>query len=68
MRQSASLSLHKTILNSSITDHIVCIVFNREDPNSQKKAHWLIRTLIEDCAERGWGEVSHLNHSLIKLS
>ncbi|KAF1978120.1 putative D-lactate dehydrogenase [Bimuria novae-zelandiae CBS 107.79] len=36
--------------------HIVCIVFDREDPSSKKKAHWLIRTLIADCAEHGWGE------------
>ncbi|KAF8866568.1 putative D-lactate dehydrogenase [Acephala macrosclerotiorum] len=36
--------------------HIVCIVFNREDLESKKKAHWLIRTLIQDCAEHGWGE------------
>jgi hypothetical protein len=42
------------------TDHIVCIVFNREDPESQKKAHWLIRTLIQDCAEHGWGEVNKI--------
>ncbi|PSS27642.1 hypothetical protein M430DRAFT_91627 [Amorphotheca resinae ATCC 22711] len=36
--------------------HIVCIVFDREDPESKKKAHWLIRTLIDDCAAYGWGE------------
>jgi FAD/FMN-containing dehydrogenase len=34
----------------------VCIVFNREDPASRQKARWLIRTLIKDCAEYGWGE------------
>jgi len=38
------------------TDHIVCIAFNREDPESKRKAHWLIKTLIADCAEHGWGE------------
>ncbi|KAI3529091.1 vanillyl-alcohol oxidase [Colletotrichum filicis] len=37
-------------------DHIVCIVFNREDPQQRSKALWLIRQLIQDCAERGWGE------------
>ncbi|KAK1727992.1 vanillyl-alcohol oxidase [Colletotrichum acutatum] len=36
--------------------HIVCIVFNREDPQQRLKARWLIRQLIQDCAERGWGE------------
>ncbi|KAK1466950.1 vanillyl-alcohol oxidase [Colletotrichum melonis] len=36
--------------------HIVCIVFNREDPQQRSKARWLIRQLIQDCAERGWGE------------
>lgn len=24
--------------------------------SSRKKAHWLIRTLVDDCAKRGWGE------------
>lgn len=37
-------------------DHIVCIVFDREDSESKRKALWLIRTLIADCAEHGWGE------------
>ncbi|KAK5112174.1 hypothetical protein LTR85_011607 [Meristemomyces frigidus] len=42
--------------------HIVCIVFNRKDPSSRKRAHWLIRTLIDDAAERGWGEYrTHLS-------
>lgn len=36
--------------------HIVCIVFDRKNPESRKKAHWLIKTLIQDAAERGWGE------------
>ncbi|KAE9979429.1 hypothetical protein EG327_007034 [Venturia inaequalis] len=36
--------------------HIVCIVFNREDPVQRQNARWLIRTLIRDCAEHGWGE------------
>ncbi|KAK4541277.1 hypothetical protein LTR36_008193 [Oleoguttula mirabilis] len=42
--------------------HIVCIVFNRKDPSSRKRAHWLIRTLIDDAAKRGWGEYrTHLS-------
>lgn len=34
----------------------MCIVFNREDPEHRLKARWVIRTLIKECAERGWGE------------
>ncbi|KAF1981167.1 vanillyl alcohol oxidase [Aulographum hederae CBS 113979] len=42
--------------------HIVCIVFDREDPESRQKAHWLIRTLVSDCAKHGWGEYrTHLS-------
>jgi FAD/FMN-containing dehydrogenase len=36
--------------------HIVCIVFDRKDLDSRRRAHWLIRTLIDDAAKRGWGE------------
>lgn len=36
--------------------HIVCIIFDRKDPDSRRRAHWLIRTLIDDAAARGWGE------------
>ncbi|KAJ5119071.1 hypothetical protein N7476_011423 [Penicillium atrosanguineum] len=36
--------------------HIVCIVFDRKDPDSKSRAHWLIKTLIADCAAYGWGE------------
>lgn len=36
--------------------HIVCMVFNRKDPESRRKAHWVISTLIDDAAKRGWGE------------
>ncbi|CAK7221900.1 hypothetical protein SBRCBS47491_004687 [Sporothrix bragantina] len=36
--------------------HIVCIVFNKRDADQKRRAHWLIRTLIDDCAARGWGE------------
>ncbi|KAJ5885737.1 hypothetical protein N7504_011573 [Penicillium tannophilum] len=36
--------------------HIVCIVFNKKDAAQKKKAHWLIKTLIDDCAAKGWGE------------
>jgi hypothetical protein len=36
--------------------HIVCIIFDRKNRESRRKAHWLIKTLIDDAAERGWGE------------
>jgi hypothetical protein len=36
--------------------HIVCIVFDRKNEEQKKKAHWLIKTLIQDCAKQGWGE------------
>lgn len=36
--------------------HIVCVPFDREDPESKRKAKWLIQTLIKDCAAYGWGE------------
>lgn len=36
--------------------HIVCLVFDRNDPDSKERAHKLIRTLIDDCARQGWGE------------
>lgn len=36
--------------------HIVCLVFDRDDPDSCRRAHWLISTLIDDAAQRGWGE------------
>ena len=35
---------------------LVCTVFNREDAESKAKAHWLIKTLIKECAEHGWRE------------
>lgn len=36
--------------------HIMCIVFDRKDPDSKRRAHWLIKILIADCAAHGWGE------------
>lgn len=36
--------------------HIVCIVFDRKDEAAVKKARELVRNLIKDCAEHGWGE------------
>lgn len=36
--------------------HIVCIIFDRKDPDSRRRAHWLISTLIDDAAKKGWGE------------
>ena len=42
--------------------HIVCIVFDRKDADSRWRAHWLIKTLIQDAVERGWGEYrTHLS-------
>jgi len=53
---SFHLSSHQLAHFLTPTDHIVCIAFNRGDPESKRKAHWLIKTLIADCAEHGWGE------------
>lgn len=39
-----------------LSDHVVCIVFDREDAEMRKRCQWLIRTLIKDFAEHGWGE------------
>ncbi|EXJ69406.1 uncharacterized protein A1O5_07442 [Cladophialophora psammophila CBS 110553] len=36
--------------------HIVCIVFDKKDPDSRQRAHRLIKILIDDAAARGWGE------------
>lgn len=36
--------------------HIVCTVFGRYKKEKCDKAHWLIRTLIQECAEHGWSE------------
>jgi FAD/FMN-containing dehydrogenase len=36
--------------------HIVCIVYDRKDEDSRRRAHKLISTLVEDAAKRGWGE------------
>ncbi|KIY01585.1 uncharacterized protein Z520_03137 [Fonsecaea multimorphosa CBS 102226] len=36
--------------------HIVCIVFDRRDEDSKRRAHKLISTLVDDAAKRGWGE------------
>ncbi|THW33515.1 FAD-linked oxidase-like protein [Aureobasidium pullulans] len=36
--------------------HIVCLVFDRKDPDSRRRAHKLIATLIDDGAKNGWGE------------
>ncbi|KAL1591367.1 hypothetical protein SLS60_012066 [Paraconiothyrium brasiliense] len=36
--------------------HIVCLVFNRDDPDQKRRVHALIRQLIVDCAAHGWGE------------
>jgi FAD/FMN-containing dehydrogenase len=60
----------------------VCIVFDREDADMRRRAQWLVRTLIKDCADNGWGEFrTHVglmdqiadtydfnNHALMRLN
>ncbi|KAK2038122.1 FAD binding domain-containing protein [Colletotrichum somersetense] len=36
--------------------NIVCVVYNREDPDMRRRAQWFVRTMIQDCADNGWGE------------
>lgn len=36
--------------------HIVCIVFDRKDADSRQRAHDMIRELVREAAENGWGE------------
>ncbi|KAJ5532449.1 hypothetical protein N7494_009001 [Penicillium frequentans] len=36
--------------------HIIYIVFNKKDAAQKIKAHWLIKTLVDECAAKGWGE------------
>jgi FAD linked oxidases, C-terminal domain len=36
--------------------HIVCIVFDRKDADSKRRAHEMIRVMIDDAAKMGWGE------------
>ncbi|ORY60825.1 FAD binding domain-containing protein [Pseudomassariella vexata] len=36
--------------------NVICIVYNREDAAMRKRVQWLVRTLIQDCADNGWGE------------
>jgi hypothetical protein len=36
--------------------HIVCIVYDRKDPDARRRAHTLISTLVDDAARQGWGE------------
>jgi FAD linked oxidases, C-terminal domain len=36
--------------------HIVCTVFGCYKKEKCDKAHWLIPTLIQECAEHGWSE------------
>lgn len=31
-------------------------MFDREDASSRRRALWLLKTLIADCAAHGWGE------------
>lgn len=36
--------------------HIVCIVYDRKNPEQRRKAHELISVLVDDAAKAGWGE------------
>ncbi|TGO32977.1 hypothetical protein BHYA_0275g00030 [Botrytis hyacinthi] len=36
--------------------HVVCLVFDCEDEDQKRRAHKLIRELIQICADNGWGE------------
>lgn len=35
---------------------LICSSFDRKDADSRRRAHWLLSTLIDDAAKRGWGE------------
>lgn len=36
--------------------HVVCILYDRKDPDQRRRAHRLISTLVEDARKMGWGE------------
>lgn len=36
--------------------HIVEIVFDREDPDSRRRAHLCVKEMIVEAANHGWGE------------
>jgi hypothetical protein len=53
--------LDKFVVGMREMHHIVCIVFDKKSRESKKKALWVIRTLIQEFKERGWGVYrSHL--------
>lgn len=31
-------------------------MFDRKDPEMRKRVQWLVRTMIKDCSDNGWGE------------
>jgi hypothetical protein len=47
--------LDKFVVGIGEMHHIVCIVFDKKRKESKKKALWVIRTLIQEFKERGWG-------------
>ncbi|PQE18996.1 Vanillyl-alcohol oxidase protein [Rutstroemia sp. NJR-2017a WRK4] len=47
--------LDKFVVEMREMHHIVCIVFDKKSRESKKKALWVIRTLIQEFKERGWG-------------
>ncbi|KAL8407704.1 hypothetical protein RB594_006515 [Gaeumannomyces avenae] len=36
--------------------NVICVVFDRENADMRRRAQWLVRTVIKDCADNGWGE------------
>ncbi|KAL8354297.1 hypothetical protein RB601_003925 [Gaeumannomyces tritici] len=36
--------------------NVICVVFDRENVDMRRRAQWLVRTMIKDCADNGWGE------------
>ena len=46
------------IIGAREMHHIVCILFDRKDPDARRRAHKLIQVLIAEAADRGWGEYS----------
>lgn len=54
MRMYETLDGNKCWL--TILHLIVCFTFDGGDGDSKRRAHWLIETLIQDCAAHGWGQ------------
>lgn len=37
-------------------DNVICVVFDRKDADMRRRVQWLVRTMIQDCADNGWAE------------